>query len=92
MAGEAKKKAKRPTAEKRIIQADKQRMRNRVFKSRVKSAMKTFKAAVEAKDQGKVSEEQKSIYSLMDKGVKLGIFKLNKAARTKRQYAAISAS
>lgn len=91
MADEAKKKTKRPTAEKRIIQSDKRRMRNRIFKSQVKSAMKAFRTAVEAKDQGKVAEELKSVYSLMDKGVKLGIFKRNKAARTKQQYAALSA-
>lgn len=91
MAQEAKKKTKRPTAEKRIIQSDKRRMRNRIFKSRIKSAMKAFKAAVEAKDQGKITEELRSVYSLMDKGVKLGIYKKNKAARTKKQYAAQSA-
>ncbi len=92
MADEAKKKTKRPTAEKRIIQADKKRMRNRIFKSRVKSAMKTFKNAIEEKNQEHISTGLNEVYSLMDKGVKLGIFKRNKAARTKRQYAAMAAS
>jgi len=92
MAEQAKKKAKRPTAEKRIIQSDKKRMRNRIFKSRIKSAMKILKTAIEAKDQGQVTEGLNSVYSLMDKGVKLGIYKRNKAARTKKQYAALAAS
>ncbi|MCB1118915.1 MAG: 30S ribosomal protein S20 [Chlamydiia bacterium] len=78
---EAKKKTKRPTAEKRLIQNKKQQAVNRSFKSQVKTALRQF-------EETKQPEALNRVFSLMDKGVKRGIFKLNKSSRTKSRLSA----
>jgi small subunit ribosomal protein S20 len=76
----ATKKAKRPSALKRYMQSEKRRVRNKTFKSRVSTAIKTFEKSLKsAEAAGKLNE----VYSLADKGVKKGILKANKAARIK---------
>ena len=85
MAKEAKdKKKKRPTAAKRMIQDEKKRQRNSAFKSRIHTSVRSFEKGVEEKSD--VKEKLKSVFSLMDKAVKLGIFKRNKTARMKSKY------
>ena len=76
-------KKKCPIALKRIKQSQKINKRNRSFKSRVRTAMRAFKTAVSERDQEQGQKTLSLIYRLMDKGVKLGIYKKNKAARTK---------
>jgi len=83
MAKEAGKKTKRPTAAKREIQNEKKYLRNRMFKSRVRTALRNFESAVAQGDSAETSQKLCQVYSLMDKGVKKGIFKRNKADRTK---------
>lgn len=81
---EEKTKVRVPSAKKRDLQAEKRNTRNRVFKSQVNNAIREFKQAVDTKKDSKVVQEQlASVYSLMDKGVKTGIVKQNKASRTK---------
>ncbi|MFY7842563.1 MAG: 30S ribosomal protein S20 [Rhabdochlamydiaceae bacterium] len=75
-------KVKRATALKRDIQNEKSRLRNKSFKSKVTTAIRSLNEASE-KDQTKVDEALNAVYSLMDKGVKTGVFKANKADRTK---------
>ena len=76
----ATKKAKRPTALKRHIQSEKRRIRNKTFRSKMATALKTLEKSIKtAESAGKLEE----VYSLADKGVKKGIFKANKAARIK---------
>lgn len=91
MAKESKKKeggpTRRPSAQKRDQQSEKRRMRNRIFKSRVRTAVRYFDEAVSKRD-GNVQEQLSAVYSLMDKGVKQGVFKQNKASRTKARLAA----
>ncbi|MDX8430888.1 MAG: 30S ribosomal protein S20 [Candidatus Algichlamydia australiensis] len=85
MAKEAKdKKKKRPTAAKRMIQDEKKRQRNSAFKSRIHTSVRAFEKGVAEK--GDVKEKLKTVFSMMDKAVKLGIFKKNKAARMKSKY------
>ena len=79
----AKKKIKRPTAQKRELQNEKRRLRNKAFKSRVNTAINAFKSSAVAKDAPKLNETLNAVYSLMDKGVKTGVYKINKAARVK---------
>lgn len=88
MAKETKKKEKArvPTPLKREKQAAARNMRNRVFKSKVKTTIRKFEAAVAG--EGDAQESLKAIYSLMDKGVKKGVFPANKASRTKARMAA----
>jgi small subunit ribosomal protein S20 len=92
-AGDAKKvvKEKRPTAIKRDLQNEKARLRNRAFKSTVKTAIRSLEESI-AKGEATVTKERLSdVYSLMDKGVKHGVYKANKASRTKARLAARSA-
>ena len=88
---ETKKKAKRPTAQKRDIQNEKKRLANRVFKSQVRTAIRNFEDAVAKKDEGQIKDALSTVYGMMDKGVKKGIYKLNKASRTKSRLAAKAA-
>lgn len=81
-----KKKVKLPTAKKRDIQNAKKRITNRVFKSRVKTALRSFSDNLKAEKTNELSDSLNLIYSLMDKGVKKGIFKQNKAARVKARF------
>lgn len=82
------KKVKRPTAEKRMIQNVKKRQQNREFKSQVRTAMRRFEDTLTSGNKDQVQEKINVIFSLMDKGVKKGVFKLNKASRTKSRLTA----
>ena len=81
------KKKKCPTAMKRMKQNIKKNLQNRSFKSRVKTSIRAYESALLTKDKEKIQSALNSIYSLMDKGVKLGAYKKNKAARTKSHAA-----
>lgn len=83
MAEEQKKKKKRATALKRDIQNEKKRLVNKAFKSRVRTAMNALESAIQSNEKDQVSAQLSQVYGLMDKGVKRGIYKLNKASRTK---------
>ena len=72
-------KVKRPTALKRDLQNERNRLRNKAFSSRVGTAVKSANNAPASDRSAKLSE----VYSLMDKGVKKGIFPKNKADRLK---------
>lgn len=85
MAKEAKeeKKTRRPTAQKRDLQSKRRNLRNRVYKSRIKTAVRHLDEAAEAGKGAEVQTHLSAVYSLMDKGVKKGILKANQASRTK---------
>lgn len=83
------KKTKRPTAQKRDIRNEKRRVVNKCFKSRVRTAQRRFLDAVSTgKEASVVKELLSDVYSLMDKGVKRGLYKRNKADRTKARCTA----
>ena len=83
--GKKDSKKKLPTALKRIKQDEKRNLRNRSFKSSVRTAIRTFEGALSSKDQEKIQKALSAVYSLMDRGVKQGVYKKNKAARTKQR-------
>lgn len=84
MANEKKdKKTKRPSAEKRNIQGKKRNLCNRILKARINSASRSLTQAFAQKDASAIQEQLNEVYSLMDKGVKKGVFKINKASRLK---------
>ncbi len=86
---EAKKtKEKRPTPLKRDLQNERRRLRNKSFKASVRTAIRQFDETLPKGDEAKIQENLNAVYSLMDKGVKRGVFKLNKASRTKARLAA----
>ena len=77
------KKEKRPTALKRDIQSEKRRLHNKQFRATVKTAIKALETSVKNNQQDEAKENLSKVFSLMDKGVKTGVFKQNKADRTK---------
>lgn len=93
MADEKKeaKKRKRPTAEKRNLQNIKRRTENRAQRSEMKTVIRRLEEALEAKASSEVKEKLSSVYSILDKNVKRGIIKKNKASRTKARLAAKAA-
>lgn len=90
MAGEKKvtEKKRRPTAEKRMIQNEKRRMINKAFKSKTRTTLRKFEECLEKGDPVVIKTTLNEVNSQMDRGVKRGIFKLNKARRTKSRCAA----
>jgi len=83
----AKVRVKRPTAQKRMLQSEKRAMENRAFRSQVRTVLREFDEAVESKKDDATATLRR-IYSLLDKGVKKGVFKLNTASRTKSRLVA----
>ena len=77
---------KRPSTLKKGLQDQKRKARNRAHKSSVLTAIRKLNSAIEKNEEP--TEKLNALYSLMDKGVKKGIFKENKAARTKARFAA----
>lgn len=90
MADEKKGKSKKPSALKRDEQSVKRNLRNRAFKSKVSSAMRKFEETTAKKDSSEIKTTLATVYSLMDKGVKKGIYKANKANRVKSRLCARS--
>jgi len=86
-------KTKRPSAKKRNIQSEKNRLRNRSYRSSVLTAVRSFETSISQKESPEnVKTKLNEIYSLMDRGVKKGIYKPNKAARTKARLTSRIAS
>lgn len=95
MANEAntkKTKEKRPTPLKRDDQNEKRRVRNKAFKSSVRTAIRKFEETLPKGDNSAIKQELDAVYSIMDIGVKKGVFKINKASRTKARLAARAAA
>lgn len=72
------------SARKRVRQAQKRRLRNKSYKSFVKTLTKKFRAET---DPEKKKELLSLLYAALDKGVSKGIFHRNTAARRKRKAA-----
>jgi len=68
------------SAEKALRQSEKRRLRNRMFKSRVKTEIKKFLSYLEAGDLEKAEMQLRVAQSLLHRGVSKGIFHKNKAA------------
>jgi small subunit ribosomal protein S20 len=85
---EKDKKVKRPTALKRDLQNEKRRLNNRMYKSRVRTAIRAFQESLAKGDQAVTTEKLNEAYSILDKCAKKGVFKVNKVSRTKSRLAA----
>ena len=68
---------------KRIITAEKARMRNKAVRSELKTAVKRVHAAVEANDAELAQAEAHKACRLMDKAASKGIIHKNQAAERK---------
>lgn len=87
-AKEKKAKVKRPTPLKRDDQNEKRRTRNRTFKASMRTSIRRLEEALEKGDQTVSKKQLSEVYSIVDKGVKHGIIKKNKASRTKARLTA----
>lgn len=86
--------ANNKSAEKRIKTNERNRLKNRLYKSSVRTLTKTFlqnldvyKKSQSVEDKEKVQNLLNSIYSLIDKGTKKNVFHKNMASRKKSQLA-----
>lgn len=85
---EEKKKVKRPTALKRDITSKKKCLRNKAFKSRIRTAVRTYKEALTNEDSELKQKLLNEVYSLVDKASQKGLYKKNKSSRIKSRLAA----
>lgn len=92
MAKEAakKKKEKIPTPLKRDRQSLERRQRNRSFKSAARTTIRALEDLIAKGDAATVKEKLSEVFSVLDKGVKKGIYKANTANRTKARLTARS--
>ncbi len=67
------------SAKKALKQSEKRRLRNKAFKSRVKTETKKFLAYLQAGDFEKAEHQLRVVQSLLHKGVSKGIFHWKKA-------------
>lgn len=79
------KKVKRPTPLKRDLQSEKRRVHNRAFKASIKTAIRSFESHLASDDFEGAKMRLNEVYSLLDKGVKTHVYKINKASRLKSQ-------
>ena len=86
--------ANNKSAKKRIEINKRNRLRNKYYKTSVRTLIKLFftnleiyKSSQDIEDKKKVQEILNSVYSLMDKGTKKNIFHKNMAARKKAKLA-----
>ena len=87
--------ANNKSAEKRIEINKRNRLRNKYYKTSVRTLIKLFfkdlelyKISQNDEDKEKLQDILSSIYSLLDKGTKKNIFHKNAAARKKSKLAA----
>jgi small subunit ribosomal protein S20 len=83
------------SATKRVEINERNRLRNRFYKSSVRTLIKVFfknlevyKISQNPKDKETLQKNLSSVYSLIDKGTKKNIFHKNAAARKKAKLAA----
>jgi small subunit ribosomal protein S20 len=80
------------SSKKRIQTNERNRLKNRLYKSSVRTLTKSFfkylevyKSSKDLEDKEKIQQTLNSIYSLIDKGTKRNVFHKNTAARKKAQ-------
>ena len=86
--------ANNKSAKKRIEVNKRNRLRNRFYKSSVRTSIKVFlkdleiyKTSKNMEDQENLQKTLSSVYSLIDKGTKKNVFHKNAAARKKAKLA-----
>ncbi len=85
-------KVRQPSALKRDLQNEKKRLKNRSYRASVMTSIRSLEGAISKKESPEaIKAKLNDLYSMMDKGVKRGVFKPQKAARTKSRLAARSA-
>lgn len=78
--------AKSKTPAKRARKAEANRLRNKAYKSQLKTAEKKYLAALSENDVEKARQNLIDLISLIDKSVSKGILHKNNAARKKSSF------
>ncbi|MFS8564362.1 MAG: 30S ribosomal protein S20 [Rhabdochlamydiaceae bacterium] len=81
-------KKRTPSAQKRDLQNERKKHHNHGLKAKVKTAIRAFEDSVTAGNKADAKKHLNLVYSLMDKGVKTNLFKMNKASRAKSRLSA----
>lgn len=71
------------SAKKRVLIAEKNRLRNTAFKTSIKTAVKKVLELAKAEDKDALNLAMSKVYQLCDKAVSKGILHKNTAARKK---------
>lgn len=71
------------SAEKRLRQTRVRTLRNRIYKSRVKTAIRRFEEALAEGDRERAAELLRKASAVIDKAAKKGVLHANAAARRK---------
>lgn len=75
--------AKSKTPAKRARKAEENRLRNKAFKSKLKTAIKKYESALQEENQEAARDNLLQVTSLIDKSVNKGVLHKNTAARRK---------
>ena len=79
--------ANSPSARKRALQSEKNRQRNRAYRSRMHTAVKQLREAIETQDSVKARLLLPDTLSIVDATAAKGVIHRNTAARTKSRLA-----
>ena len=71
---------------------EKARQRNKAVRSRLKTAIRSFREAADAGDSGKAQEHARNATRLLDKAASKGVIHKNQAANRKAKVAARAAT
>ena len=74
---------------KRILRAERERLENRRYTSRIKTYFRRLERAVEAGDDAAAANEHRSLVQTIDKAVKRGALHRNTGARKKSRAARV---
>jgi small subunit ribosomal protein S20 len=77
---------------KRIVRAERERLENRRYTSKIKTCFRRFEAAVEGGDADAAAGEHLTLISTIDKAVKRGALHRNTGARKKARAARLRAT
>jgi small subunit ribosomal protein S20 len=80
------------SAKKRVLVSDKKNMHNRIIKSRMKSSVKKFEAAVAAGSKDEAAVSYREAVSMVDKAASKGVIHKNASDRKKAQLTRTLAS
>ncbi|MDD3268922.1 MAG: 30S ribosomal protein S20 [Syntrophomonadaceae bacterium] len=79
--------AKSKTPAKRARKAEENRIRNKAYKSRLKTSVKKYEASLKAEDVETAGQKLLQVTSLIDRSIGKGILHKNTAARKKSALA-----
>lgn len=75
------------SAKQRVKRSEKERMQNRIYKSKFKNLTKKFNRALEGGDVESATEMLPKAFSAIDRAAKIGTIHKNQAARRKSSLA-----